>query len=97
MLSVLSEYIPGIPEVAVDGIFGPATRSAVLALQGYLGLPQTGVVDEDTWDELYDQFAGIENISLRGFPESLGAILRQDPGDGLSPGNQDPVRQEVVR
>ena len=97
MLSVLSEYIPGIPEVAVDGVFGPATRSAVLALQGYLGLPQTGVVDEDTWDELYDQFAGIENISLRGFPESLGAIPRQDPGDGLSPGNQDPVRQEVVR
>ena len=97
MLSVLSEYIPGIPEVAVDGIFGPATRSAVLALQGYLGLPQTGVVDEDTWDELYDQFAGIENISLRGFPEMPGAILRQDPGDGLSPGNQDPVRQEVVR
>ena len=97
MLSVLSEYIPGIPEVAVDGIFGPATRSAVIALQGYLGLPQTGVVDEDTWDELYDQFAGIENISLRGFPEMSGAILRQDPGDGLSPGNQDPVRQEVVR
>ena len=100
MLSVLSEYIPRIPQVQVDGIFGPATRTAVLAAQGYFGLPQTGVVDEDTWDDLYDQFAGIENTSLRSevtFPGTPGTTLRQFPGDGLRPGNQDPVRQEVVR
>ena len=100
MLSVLSEYIPRIPEVQVDGIFGPATRTAVLAAQGWFGLPQTGVVDEDTWDEIYDQFAGIENTSLRSevtFPGIEGATLRQLPGDGLRPGNQDPIRQEVVR
>jgi peptidoglycan hydrolase-like protein with peptidoglycan-binding domain len=100
MLSVLSEFIPQIPEVEVDGIFGPATRTAVLAAQGWFGLPQTGVVDEDTWDDLYDQFAGIENTSLRSevtFPGTPGTTLRQFPGDGLRPGNQDPVRQEVVR
>ena len=100
MLSVLSEYIPRIPEVQVDGIFGPATRTAVLAAQGWFGLPQTGVVDEDTWDEIYDQFAGIENTSLRSevtFPGIEGTTQRQFPGDGLRPGNQDPVRQEVVR
>ena len=100
MLSVLSEYIPRIPPVQVDGIFGPATRTAVLAAQGWFGLPQTGVVDEDTWDDLYDQFAGIENTSLRSevtFPGTPGTTLRQFPGDGLRPGNQDPVRQEVVR
>ena len=100
MLSVLSEYIPRIPQVQVDGIFGPATRTAVLAAQGYFGLPQTGVVDEDTWDDLYDQFAGIENTSLRSevtFPGTPGTTLRQFPGDGLRPGNQDPIRQEVVR
>ena len=100
MLSVLSEYIPQIPELTVDGIFGPATRNAVIAAQGFFGLPQTGVVDEDTWDDLYDQFAGIENRSLRSdvtFPGTEGTTLRQFPGDGLRPGNQDPVRQEVVR
>ena len=100
MLSVLSEYIPRIPQVQVDGIFGPATRTAVLAAQGWFGLPQTGVVDEDTWDDMYDQFAGIENTSLRSevtFPGTPGTTLRQFPGDGLRPGNQDPVRQEVVR
>ena len=100
MLSVLSEYIPRIPEVTVDGIFGPATRTAVLAAQGWFGLPQTGVVDEDTWDEIYDQFAGIENTSLRSevtFPGIPGTTQRQYPGDALRPGTQDPVRQEVVR
>jgi peptidoglycan hydrolase-like protein with peptidoglycan-binding domain len=100
MLSVLSEFIPQIPEVEVDGIFGPATRTAVLAAQGWLGLPQTGVVDEDTWDEIYDQFAGIENTALRSdvtFPAIEGTTLRQFPGDGLRQGNQDPIRQEVVR
>ncbi len=65
MLSVLSAYIQNIPSVTVDGIFGPATRDAVVAAQRWFGLPQTGQVDDRTWDEIYDQFAGIENTSLR--------------------------------
>ena len=65
MLSVLSAYIKNIPSVTVDGIFGPATREAVVAAQRWLGLPETGQVDDRTWDEIYDQFAGIENTSLR--------------------------------
>lgn len=65
MLSVLSAYIKNIPSVTVDGIFGPVTREAVVAAQRWLGLPETGQVDDITWDEIYDQFAGIENTSLR--------------------------------
>jgi len=64
MLSVLSAYIPEIPPVAVDGIFGPATANAVIGAQRRFGLPQTGRVDAVTWDEIYDQFVGIENRSL---------------------------------
>ena len=100
MLSVLSEFIPQIPELTLDGIFGPNTRNAVIAAQLWLGLPQTGVVDETTWDEIYDQFAGIENRTLRSdvtFPGTPGTTLRQFAGEGLQPGKQDPVRQEVVR
>ena len=100
MLSVLSEFIPQIPELTQDGIFGPNTRNAVIAAQSWLGLPQTGVVDETTWDEIYDQFAGIENRTLRSdvtFPGTPGTTLRQFPGESLQPGKQDPVRQEVVR
>lgn len=65
MLSVLSEYIPSIPPLTIDGIFGSATRAAVLAAQRRFRLPETGIVDPVTWDEIYDQFAGIENTSMR--------------------------------
>ena len=65
MLSVLSAYIPEIPPVNIDGIYGSRTRSAVLAAQRRFRLPETGSVDSTTWDEIYDQFSGIENTSLR--------------------------------
>lgn len=60
MLAVLSEFIPEIPSLTVDGSFGPATKAAVLAAQRRFGLAETGIVGELTWDEIYDQFAGIE-------------------------------------
>ena len=114
MLSVLSAYIPQIPSVAVDGIFGPATRNAVLAAQQRFGLPQTGIVNFETWDEIYGQFSGIETTSWRDpedFPytnaiitgtaprarHSRTSTMTQFPGTNLSNGNQDPVRQEVIR
>ena len=65
MLSVLSAYIPGIPPVTVDGIYGSATRAAVLAAQRRFRLPETGTVGTQTWNEIYDQYSGIENTTLR--------------------------------
>ena len=114
MLSTLAAYIPEIPPITVDGIFGPATRSAVLAAQRRFGLPQTGVVDARTWDEIYDQYSGIETVSWRDpedFPytsailgqtpprnrHSRTTTMTQFPGTDLRAGNQDAVRQEVVR
>ena len=111
MLAVLSSFIPQIPEIAVDGIFGPRTRETVLAAQRWFGLPPTGQVDEKTWDEIYDQFSGIENKVLRSgetFPDidprtqprsryAATTTMTQYPGRELRSGNQDPVRQEVVR
>ena len=64
-LSILSDFIPGIPNVTVDGIYGPVTRAAVLAAQRRFRLPETGIVDRATWDEIYDQYSGIENTALR--------------------------------
>ena len=114
MLSVLSAYIPEIPPVTIDGIFGSATRSAVIAAQRRFGLPETGIVNFDTWDEIYDQFSGIETTSWRdpeNFPYTAAIIsgtpprnryaqsttLTQFPGNPLSTGNQDPVRQQAAR
>ena len=114
MLSVLSQYIPEIPPVTVDGVYGSATRNAVLAAQLRFGLPQTGEVDFQTWDKIYNQYAGIENTTWRDvndFPYTAAiagatpprnryantSTMRQFPGRDLSVGNQDPVKQEVVR
>jgi len=127
MLSVLSAYIPGIPPVAVDGVYGNATRAAVLAAQRRFRLPETGTVGTQTWNEIYDQYSGIENTSLRSgesfptqgqttpasrpvgnfrrngqivstrAPYSKTTTLTQFPGNDLTIGSQDPVRQEVVR
>ena len=82
MLSVLSAYIPEIPNLQIDGIFGPATWNAVIAAQRRFGLPQTGVVDYDTWDEIYDQFSGIETTSWRdpeNFPYTSAIIGNTAP------------------
>ena len=87
MLRVLSAYISQIPSVTADGVYGSATRSAVLAAQGYFRLPQTGTVDLATWDEIYDQFAGIENASLRDlerFPYTSAVINQTLPRNRYS-------------
>lgn len=123
MLSVLSSYIQSIPPVTVDGVYGQATRAAVLAFQRRYQLPETGTVGEATWDTLYDQYSGIENTSFRSaerFPDrqansavpagnfrnrpqnrispySQATVMTQFPGRDLAIGNQDPVKQEVVR
>ena len=110
MLSVLSEYIDQIPPLAIDGIFGSETEAAVRAAQRWFGLPVTGQVDDPTWEEIYDQFSGIENATLRNretFPNDDSApnrgryaktsTIRQFPGTDLSVGSRDAVSQEVVR
>ena len=112
MLAILAAYIPQIPSVTVDGKFGQETLSSVLAAQRYFDLPETGIVNASTWEEIYDQYSGIENISLRNqelFPEQImgnvasrqrysrSSTMTQFPGKNLSTGDQDAIRQEVVR
>lgn len=65
MLSILATYIPSIPNLQVDGVYGTGTRAAVLAFQRRYQLPETGTVGEATWDAIYNQFSGIENTTLR--------------------------------
>ena len=114
MLRVLAAYIPDIPPIQVDGIFGPATKNAVLAAQARFELPETGVVDATTWNEIYNQYSGIENTSFRdpqNYPYTQSALADTPPqirytgtsvkgqfhGNPIGLGQQDPVRQEVVR
>ena len=110
MLAVLSAFIPQIPDLTVDGIYGEETLASVLAAQRWFGLPQTGIVDAETWDEIYAQFSGIENTSLRDpeiFPErsittpsrryTKTTTMTQFPGFDLNASTRDPIPQEVIR
>lgn len=106
MLAVLSEFIEQIPPIEVDGIFGPATRQAVLAAQRYFDLDETGIVGEETWDLIYDQYAGIENTTLdrssrmtieipKRFQKT--STIRQYPGESLRQGGRDEKKKEGNR
>lgn len=83
-LSVISVFVDTIPEVAIDGIYGEATRNAVLAFQQSYGLPQTGSVDTATWEEIYrafrgmiaslpDGYFGANTVPFSGIPLKLGS------------------------
>ena len=87
MLSVLSAHISTIPPLNIDGIYGSATRAAVLAAQRRFGLPETGTVGAQTWDEIYDQYVGIENTNLRStetFPNMQPTSQRTNNRNGYS-------------
>ena len=58
-ISYLAMYYNTIPAVAIDGIYGPATTSAVRAVQNTFGLPVDGIVGEDTWNAMYNAYLGI--------------------------------------
>lgn len=74
----------GFPPGAIDGIFGPATESAVMAYQRSQHLPPTGAVDEVTYRQLYDLplITGTEIVDLLT-PELVARMFPQTPVDNI--------------
>lgn len=62
-LNRIAQNYPAIPQIAVDGIFGPATAAAVRAFQGIFNLPQTGIVDYPTWYSISNIYVGVSRIA----------------------------------
>ena len=100
LLSVVSEFYSNVPPVAVDGVYGPATRQAVSAVQQMAGLPPDGVVGEQTWQALYRLYAGIADTMTEytnvipeqyrpQLAESDATSLTQYPGRPLTLGSTD--------
>ncbi len=84
LLAYISLFYDSIPQVALDGVYGPATEAAVRAFQETFDLPVTGEVDIATWDVLYRTYLGfLETIPFKytegvvlpypGVPLRLGA------------------------
>ena len=100
VLSVVSEFYSNIPRVAIDGIYGPATKNAVIAVQRMAGLTQDGIMGPRTWAALYRLYAGIvdtvetyTNVIPDQFrpdlPESQATGLTQYPGQPMTLGSAD--------
>ncbi len=87
-LSFVAEFNDFIPQVEIDGYFGPATTRAVTAFQQSVGLPQTGIVDEATWNALYSSFI----TKYNALPEDLKtAPAAPFPGEFLTLGSSGPA------
>lgn len=62
-LNTISQVYTAVPSVTADGIYGENTANAVRAFQSVFGLPQTGVVDYQTWYKIQEIFVGITRIA----------------------------------
>lgn len=62
-LNRIAQSYPALPSIRADGIFGPATRTAVEDFQRIFGLPVTGVVDFRTWYRISEIFVGVSRIA----------------------------------
>ena len=91
MLSVIASFVPNIPPITQTGTYDIPTRDAVAAFQQYAQLRRTGVVGAQTWDAIYDQFAGAETVVFDEdvlFPQGE-TTMQQYPGQILRSGNTD--------
>ena len=96
MLSVLSDFIPNLPPLTINGTFDISTRDAVRAFQQYAGFPVTGAVNAAGWDAIYGQFAEVEKTVFDQqvlFPASEtyqnATRLQQQTGSVLQAGDSD--------
>lgn len=83
LLNIVSEYYPGIPRPAQDGIFGSGTRQAVIAFQQIMGLQADGIVGPLTWNSLYNAYHGIDQNSPSPAPDPGTSTYVVQAGDSL--------------
>lgn len=88
MLRKLSFYNDDIRRVVPDGLYGKQTAESVASFQRSQGLPETGEVDNDTWDRLvvtYDETLKYEElkICLEIFNENGKEFSKGDAGASI--------------
>lgn len=62
-LNRIADNFPAIPKIPADGVYGPATQSAVTAFQEIFHLPQTGSVDFATWYQISNIFVAVSKLA----------------------------------
>lgn len=84
----LQEYINtiatvnnNITPVSITGVYGRATRSAVMEIQGQNGLIRTGNVNESTWNAIANEYKNVISSQQTQSMQFPGVILRQGDSD----------------
>lgn len=79
-LNVVSTFTEGLSAIPINGIFGENTENLVRSFQRNAGLSETGIVDEETWNVLYDNYIGIiDSLPATAFE----GVARPFPGNTL--------------
>ena len=76
-LRYISRYIPQIPKVNTDGIYGPETENAVRAFQKFAGLSVTGEVDYETWTQIVEVYDDL--VRKNKMPQKVAAYPLEIP------------------
>ena len=84
MFRLLSYYLEGVSPDLPDGRHGTASEQNVRWLQERAGLPVTGVMDQATWNAMFQRFIREEDAL-----EEEMAHLGQYPGYALRLGQTD--------
>ena len=91
-LNVLASVNPFIPSVPASGKFGEETLNSVKAFQQNSRLEVDGVVGQQTWDAIYDEFKGVVDTVFIS-DNTLSITTIPYPGTVLSVGSSgDSVR-----
>lgn len=62
-INAIADVYYSIPNIAVDGIYGPATAAAVEAFQQQFRLPANGITDFTTWYKISGIYVAVTRIA----------------------------------
>lgn len=86
MLRVIFSTQDNIPILVPDGIYGASTMEAVSVFQRQESLPVTGIVNQETWDRIYERYDIA--ITETGSAESIEILL--EPGQIIKKNEHSP-------
>jgi len=85
-LRKLAKVDESLPDVVVDGQFGPQTTSAVSAFQNKFDLPSTGEADRTTFDKIMEEYIKLlekytEAKTLDAYPSPFFTVGMDDSNE----------------
>ncbi len=85
-LDIISYFNPALEIIPINGVFDQRTEQAVKAFQRFYGLPETGFVDEETWNLIFKIYRDTAATLPEGYEGERAKIY---PGYVLSEGMQN--------